>query len=223
MENFVITPEIIASINIESIDATANALKEGDLFHLPYDEVNVIIPFLVMTKPEKYMENKSCLDKWYYRFNSVSKEGFLDVDILESRGTRRWKNLTKENSIKIVTNVQIVRAGKSILTENITKLLIVLLATINCDKQFVQKSNLPGKKGNDLVSFPITKLTVKRKSLQKNETCKMGRLIRPHLRRGHIRNQAYGKNRGLRKKIFVPSTFVLADAEFVSSRKEYRI
>lgn len=46
---------------------------------------------------------------------------------------------------------------------------------------------------------------------------------RPHLRRGHIRHQAYGEGRALHKSIWIAPIFVNADAGFVSARQSYKI
>lgn len=49
------------------------------------------------------------------------------------------------------------------------------------------------------------------------------RPTRPHMRRGHIRHQPYGKGRELVKDVWIAPMFVNADASFVSARKTYKI
>lgn len=46
---------------------------------------------------------------------------------------------------------------------------------------------------------------------------------RPHLRRGHVRNQHYGPRLELVKKVFIQPVFVNADPEWLSKRTAYRI
>jgi hypothetical protein len=46
---------------------------------------------------------------------------------------------------------------------------------------------------------------------------------RPHLRRGHIRQQRYGHGLTEQKPIWIAPTFVNADEEFVSPRGAYRL
>lgn len=46
---------------------------------------------------------------------------------------------------------------------------------------------------------------------------------RPHLRRGHIRSQHYGKGNAQVKDIWIAPVFVNADKEFIASRREFRV
>lgn len=47
--------------------------------------------------------------------------------------------------------------------------------------------------------------------------------VRPHLRRGHIRNQVCGEGRAERKRIFVPPCFVNGDPSFHPKRDHYEV
>ena len=48
--------------------------------------------------------------------------------------------------------------------------------------------------------------------------------VRPHLRRGHLRNQRIGEGRKEVKQIFIQPVFVNADDGWIENqRKEYRV
>jgi hypothetical protein len=50
-----------------------------------------------------------------------------------------------------------------------------------------------------------------------------GWTVRPHLRRGHIREQRYGPNMQYSKKIFIQPVFVNASEDFINERKAYNV
>ncbi len=56
-----------------------------------------------------------------------------------------------------------------------------------------------------------------------DQEARPGRPVRPHLRRGHIRNQHYGVGNLLVKRIWIDPVFVNADDDFLSTRTAYRI
>ena len=50
-----------------------------------------------------------------------------------------------------------------------------------------------------------------------------GWTVRPHLRRGHIREQRYGPNNQYSKKVFIQPVFVNASGDFINSRAAYNV
>lgn len=47
--------------------------------------------------------------------------------------------------------------------------------------------------------------------------------VRPHLRRGHIRNQRYGANLSLSRQVFIEAVFVNADEGWIAERTSYSV
>ena len=47
--------------------------------------------------------------------------------------------------------------------------------------------------------------------------------VRPHLRRGHIRNQPHGPGNSEVRRIFIQPMFINADQGWIDTKKEYRV
>ena len=99
--------------------------------------------------------------------------------------------------------------------------LIVLLATKNAEKDRVENrpNSSSAKARNASKNFAYT-TTIRIGKITEN--CKSGGTgspTRPHLRRGHVRNQRYGEGRREIKQIFIAPVFINADKEYVESQR----
>jgi hypothetical protein len=108
---------------------------------------------------------------------------------------------------------------------NTVTLLVVLLATKNADKvtEAVKKHGPKSRKRprayDYVTTIKIGKITETMRSDGGGQSS-----VRPHLRRGHIRNQRVGKGLEEVKPIFISPVFVNADEGWINNqRKEYRI
>jgi len=104
--------------------------------------------------------------------------------------------------------------------------LLVMLATKNADKTTVRNT----------LSSPKHRVRKDAKHYYETTTIKIGQITenyqlnggsggtkRPHMRRGHIRTQHYGKNNEETKRIFIQPVFVNADEGWIAKQKNYRV
>lgn len=101
------------------------------------------------------------------------------------------------------------------------KALLVLLVTKNAEKDRVENkpNSSSAKHRNASKNFAYT-TTIRIGKITEN--CKSGGTgspMRPHLRRGHVRNQRYGEGRREIKQIFIAPVFINADKEYVESQR----
>lgn len=113
------------------------------------------------------------------------------------------------------------------LASTALSLLLVLLATKNVDKNEIKNKQLLAGKFNSSQAYrkdyPITTTLTIGKITENHESVGTGSTVRPHLRRGHIRNQHYGPNNEMTKKIFIQPVFVNADEGWVANREAYNV
>ena len=139
----------------------------------------------------------------------VDENGRISLDNLHSRGEpyTEWVLMTVTLCMQI---------------------LIVLLATKNTKiEQILNKQLMRGKfnKSQEYRSkFPITTTISIGKIVETyTQDGEDNRNVRPHLRRGHIRNQHYGPKNELTKKIFIQPVFVNASEGWIAERRAYNV
>jgi hypothetical protein len=103
--------------------------------------------------------------------------------------------------------------------------LVVLLATKNASKTTEKikkhgpKSRKRPREYDYITTIKIGKITETQRGDGDGQSS-----VRPHLRRGHIRNQRVGKGLSEVKPIFIQPCFINADESWINNqRKEYRI
>lgn len=108
------------------------------------------------------------------------------------------------------------------------RLLVVLLATKNIVKEV--KTNKLARLGigknkhrpHTITYIHIGKIT--ETVTKSGKPAKIGDILMPHFRSGHVRKkQHYGLGNKYIKEVYIHSTFVNADPEWIADRTEYRI
>lgn len=222
---FFLPPSLFEATSYEEVTASFNDMLELGIAKPPYPEFDIIIKAINAFKPP---ENMSWDDAdWIkeadiiYRFHNASLVGFF---ISDSRG---WmSDLFDQNAnpkrASIPSWTKFLRdAVKHSVA--LYKVLIVLLATKNVEKSVkVNKLAKLGIGKPNKRHWYTTSLTIGKIS-ETTESSPTGRSLRPHLRRGHKRNQRFGPERKFTKVVWIEPTFVNADEDFISSRTGYNV
>ena len=124
-------------------------------------------------------------------------------------------------TLKYTSEFTIVHKDEELTFQLMLKTLVVLLATKNAEKDRVENrpNSSSAKARNASKNFAYT-TTIRIGKITEN--CKSGGTgspTRPHLRRGHVRNQRYGEGRREIKQIFIAPVFINADKEYVESQR----
>jgi hypothetical protein len=112
------------------------------------------------------------------------------------------------------------------IVEYLRYFLMVVLATKNAEK--VTKTNLARaispQQRKDAAKYQYT-TTIKIGKITETygTSTSLGGTKRPHLRRGHIRIQRFGKGNAEVKKIFIQPVFVNTDENWINEQKTYRV
>lgn len=222
-ELFIIGREAFASLSPEVVEATCSALKELNLFHLPYEAVDV--QFLVdqtvrwVDKEGKFANEPGIED-------GVNLHGFGDEVVIIYRGLSLnscagLELIDQKAGVRIDISDRVRPANTAAACAG----LITLLATRNAMKK-TKKNKLGalgiGKKWLRGNSY-ITTISLPSELEEDEEHPPTGAKRCPHLRRGHIRRQHYGPGNELVKKIWIAPVFVNADEGFVAQRQAYRV
>lgn len=201
---FILSYEVIMAVTIEEAEATAAQLKELGLYHLPYEKVDIQMPW------DGIAINADTGKPFPAKLGPEAYIRLLDV--------------TTDGAKKIAAGCgKVYRediACNPSQIDNFATLLIVLLATKNIIKT-VKHCKL-AKRGIGKCKYEYsTTLSIPKILDDDPDNATPGKPKAPHLRRGHIRRQHYGPRNSFIKSIWIEPCFVNADADFVSTRTHY--
>lgn len=245
---FEIDIDVWNAIAADEIDATVDAMRELEIYKLPFDEGEIVFRVrhhddgnasgyyqvtevrglrdheefceFVLHYPKKAKGNAGL--KAYKRFvQNLALQGEVPTKWTEPDCKMVDAGIYLEGKRVVHKYRCFHQDGPSISKKMHRDALIVILASKGTEK-CVRHNKIAslgiGKKGGEYVT------TIKLASnLGTHESVGCGRPVRPHLRRGHIRTQHHGPQNSLTKRIWIDPCFVNADADFVSQRKAYRV
>ncbi len=227
---FTIDDTIWDSVDTKAVLDTAADIQKMGLFRLPFPKVDVQVHLNEKATNKILMSNsynalfKTVVFRFFvhpdnpamYDFEVKYDREFLTLDQIEySSGAR---GLSFEKTKRVLEGVEY-------LSQAVLTFFIVLLATKNADKvtERIKKHGPKSRKRPRAYDYITTIKIGKITETMRSDGDGQGS-VRPHLRRGHIRNQRVGKGLEEVKPIFIPPVFVNADEGWINNqRKEYRI
>lgn len=213
---FIIPDELWDRISVEEVNATYNDMAELNIAQPPFDAFDVSVPMKRLfhnAKTHKPFETGAD-SPIIFRYD---KDQPCRELIPETKRPERMHDVSSMIRLdKNRINNDVEEAEASLL-----RALIVLLATKNIIKEV--KENKLAKLG--IGKSPYKAITTIRVGVvtEHSENYTNHSSPRPHLRRGHIRNQPYGTGRELVKKIFIHPIFINADEGWIAQRTAYRL
>jgi len=245
---FIIGDEVWNSLSMEEVNATCQGLKEMDLFHLPYERVNVRTHIdTTLDLLSNHRDFRAIMkDRWFEKYTKPRKDGTLAPNLgpnayLEFRGV----NLDDEEIEVLFVHMgdgvhpptECVLGGrkdkggfeKYNWNRAIASVLITILATDNAQKM-TERNKLVSlgigrgtKPGRPRKYEYTTTISLPRSLPEEERTEGDGKKRCPHLRRGHVRNQKYGPGFSSIRQIWISPMFIHADEAWVKSRTAYNL
>jgi len=223
---FRIEENIWDSVDYDTIFDTATALEEAGLNKPPYTtfDIQATLNHKIMARVFVNWDNhanpprKTLTYRYEYENNRLTSRIKFNDTWFDREGIERLCKVGKISSDELCSEIERISGF-------LAHTLLVLLATKNTEKTTEKvkkhgpKSRKRPREYDYITTIKIGKIT---------ETCRLegdGRsAVRPHLRRGHIRNQRVGKGLSEVKPIFIAPCFINADENWINNqRKEYRL
>lgn len=227
---FRLSPEVVDCFDIEDAVATYDDMAEMGLDQDPYDfycvEVNTSFilkfsGFLGMGNGN-FEETRRIAEKWVWIFQYQTYEdetytGEVFVTLPSGRLANYSQSAIKDEAADAaITHIE----------QSLRCFLILLLATKNVDKKTTvnRKRSASPRTQKDAKRYSHTTLIKIGKITETyGSATGTGGPKRPHLRRGHIRTQHFGKGNAETKRIFIQPLFVNADEKWINEQKTYRV
>lgn len=220
---FHITEDVLHALSDEDVRATCEGLREMELFHLPFPTVDVIVPTDAILRNQatgKPFDDKLGPEHWTrVTLDETCEQVLISMEwrgrvVINAGNFARPERFRREHDTTWNNMIVAARPWRD--------MLIAVLASRNIVKEtIVPRTSKLARMGIGKAKPAKQTVTYIRLHpvLPADDDGKpSGTTRRPHLRRGHIRNQ---RDRYGHHKVWIAPIFVNADKDFVESRQAY--
>jgi len=239
---FRISSEVLDSLELTEINKTIKDMAQLDLSRAPFPVFaiecnekffNKMMGQLKDLQEDNSMQNQRYLPIGVYveylcfgKANDVEDFHYRLYYIKDGKAKNWYDELLDQNFTESQRDLYEGTFGT--IARIMLSTLIVLLATRNSVKTTKEDKNLLNGKFNKTnkyrKDFPLTTtIGIGHITETMRSSGDPTRSIRPHLRRGHIRNQHYGPKNEMVKSVFIQPVFVNADEGWIAERRAYNV
>lgn len=248
---FIIDDDVWSGLDVDTVTSTADAMADAGLNLPPCERFDVLVKgtdgllvdwFVPGGKQTKAATAHPGWDRHIellWRFDAtkpgfsaeakikygpyfLSAEEMLQVALQDGTISRMQRDQGKDRDEVIATYIK----TQKVFSLTAYTVLVVLLATKNAVKE-TKENKLArlgiGKKGKNPHRY-ITTIKIGKITETMHGDGHARGPVRPHLRRGHVRNQRFGEGLKEIKQIFIHPVFVNADQGWIDNQREaYRL
>lgn len=230
---FILDDRVWDSMSFDDVKNTMNDMSELDIAYPPcryFDiltKAKVVHQIVEQTADIKTPEDKThnYPMKWRYDFDEKLWDYKAEM-FGQFKKNGEWVLFSEDNSKHLNDeDYQDSVEWTKEISSWVLAFLLVSLATKNSIKTIKENKLMKlgiGKKKDGKYRYTTT-VTIGEITETEGTGEGGGWTVRPHLRRGHIREQRYGPNRQHSKKVFIQPVFVNASEDFINERKAYNV
>ena len=231
---FILDDQVWSSMSFEDVKDTIDDMEELGIAFPPCQYFDIMTKQIVVDRiynrfrasgDEMHSRDPNMNIKWRFNFNKELDEFTADMLALRSN-EKEWVSFLadKRNKRPVEDNARDVEK----MAQWVLAFMLVALIAKNSEKT-VKENKLAklgiGKKNPKNMYKYTTTVTIGKitETIGTGDSTKGGWKVRPHLRRGHIREQKFGPNNQYSKKVFIQPIFVNAAEGYVNNRTAYNV